>query len=418
VRYIYSFLFYLILPFLFLRLLWRSLSSPSYRKGFFERLGFCPFKMGQCIWVHAVSVGESIAAIPLINSFKKRFPDYPIVVTNMTPTGADRIRQALGEKVYQCFIPYDLPGAAARFFSNINPSIAIIMETEIWPNLFNECQRRKIPLMIANARLSEKSLKGYQRILPFIKKTLLTIDYVAAQSKVDAARFIALGIPDERIVMTGNLKFDLQIPVDLKEKSEKLKEQLGKDRLIWIAASTHPGEEEIILGAHRLICEKYKNALLILVPRHQERFDSMTQFAKDQGFQVVRRSKNEVCTLETNVYMGDTMGELLLLYSVSEVAFVGGSFVPIGGHNMIEPAAVAKPILTGPYIFNFEEISEKLFAAHAMIKVENVNQLAKAVNDLLGSPKTRNKMGDNAYAVVEENRGALDRQVQLAVKLF
>ncbi len=417
-RYLYSFLFYLIVPILFVRLLWRSRKNPNYRSRWLERIGYCPYIFNQCIWIHAVSVGESIAAIPFIKAIKKRYPDLPILITNMTPTGAARIKAALGDTVMQAYIPYDLPDAVERFLSRVNPTVAIVMETEMWPNMFAECKNRGIPLMIANARLSEKSARGYHRIASMTQEMLSAVSMIAVQASADAERFIALGIPPERIVVTGNLKFDLEIPQDLAAKSAALRTQLGDDRLIWIAASTHQGEEEIILAAHRLVCKKFPNALLILVPRHPERFAAMSELATQQGFRVARRSENQLCTSETDVYLGDTMGELLLMYSVADVTFVAGSFVEVGGHNMLEPAALGKPILTGPSLFNFAEISEMLFAAQAMLKVENANQLADAVIKLLDQPEFRKKMGEQALGVIVANRGSLAKQLQLAMNLF
>jgi 3-deoxy-D-manno-octulosonic-acid transferase len=418
VRIIYSILFYLALPYVFLRLLWRSRNAPLYRQRILERFGFCPHIFNRCIWIHAVSVGETIAAIPFIKTLKARYPDIPILVTNMTPTGAARVKAALGDKVLQAYVPYDLPDAVARFLKRVNPSVAIIMETELWPNLFAECKTREIPIMIANARLSEKSARGYRSIAGLTREMLQSVDVIAAQATADAERFIALGIPKERVHITGNLKFDLEIPQDLPEKSKALRMQLGNDRLIWIAASTHQGEEEIILAAHRMIYEKNNNALLILVPRHPERFDAMTTLAMQQGFHVVRRSQNQSCTPDVNVYVGDTMGELLLMYSVCDVAFVGGSLVPVGGHNMLEPAALGKPILTGPQLFNFAEISQMLFAAKGMIQIENANQLAERVTEFFGNENYRNEFGNHARGVVEANRGSLAKQIQLALSLF
>lgn len=417
-RYLYSLLIYLALPFIFLRLLWRSRNAPDYLKHWGQRLGFTPHILNQCIWVHAVSLGETIAAIPFIKILKKRYPDLPLLVTNMTPTGAARVKAALGDLVLQSYIPYDAPGAVARFLDRVNPSVAIIMETELWPNVLAACKSRDIPVMIANARLSDKSAKGYQRIASLTREMLKTVKVIAAQASADAERFIALGAPRENVKITGNLKFDIEVPADLADKTIALRAQLGKERPIWIAASTHEGEEEIILAAHRIVCEKNKNALLILVPRHPERFDAMTVLSKQQGFHTARRSLNEACTAETQVYLSDTMGEMMLMYSVCDVAFVGGSFVPVGGHNMLEPAVLGKPILTGPTLFNFAEISAMLFKAEAMIQVENANQLAERVNEFISNVDYRNKVGDNALGVVEANRGSLNKQVQLALSLF
>lgn len=416
-RYIYSLLFYIALPYFFLRLLWRSRKTPAYRERLLERLGYVPYLFNQCIWIHAVSLGETNAAVPFIKAIKTKHPDLPILVTNMTPTGSARVKAVFGNTVNQAYIPYDVPDAVSRFLDRVNPIVCVIMETELWPNLIAECSTRNIPLMIANARLSEKSAKGYARIGSLTKTMLTSISKIAAQSTNDAERFIALGAPSETVVVTGNLKFDIEIPGDLMTKATALRTQLG-NRPVWIAASTHPNEEEIILTAHKTVCDKINNALLILVPRHPERFDAIATMIKQQGFHLARRSQNEVCAPDTSVYFADTVGEMMLLYAASDIAFVGGSFVPVGGHNMLEPAVLSKPILTGPQLFNFTEISKLLLNAHGMQIVENVEQLASQVIELMENHELCQKMGKQAYHVVETNRGALEKQVKLALGLF
>ncbi len=417
-RYLYSFLLYLAAPFLFLRLLWRSRNAPDYRKRWLERLGFCPYNFSQCIWIHAVSLGETIAAVPLIKAIKARYPDVPLLVTNMTPTGAARTKATFGNSVLQAYIPYDMPDAVERFLSRTNPTLAVIMETELWPNMIATCKKKEIPIIIANARLSEKSASGYRSIGSLTREMLQSINLIAAQATADAERFIALGAPREKVKVTGNLKFDIEVPADLAAKTDALRAQIGAQRLVWIAASTHPGEDEIILAAHKLVLEKFKDALLVLVPRHPERFDAMAALAQQQGFAVARRSKQEPCTATTQVYLGDTMGEMLLMYSLADVAFVGGSFVPVGGHNMLEPAVLSKPVLTGPHLFNFAEISEMMFKAEGMKKVETAEQLAAAICELFANMECRNQIGRNALSVVEANRGALAKQVQMVLSLF
>lgn len=412
-RHLYSTLFYLILPFVFLRLLWRSRRAPHYRARWSERLGYCPHRLDTSIWVHSVSVGETIAAIPLIKALKAHYPNIPLIVTNMTPTGAARVKAAFGESVLQAYIPYDLPGATARFLKRINPKICVVMETELWPNLFAACKKFNIPMVVTNARLSEKSAKGYHRIQSLTREMFAAVTALSSQGKADAERFIELGLAKEKVVVTGNLKFDLELPADLDAKSQLLKQQLGQDRLIWIAASTHPTEEEVMLAAHKKIREKNPTALLILVPRHPDRFDSVAQLAEQQGFKIARRSRGEECVPETAVYLGDTMGELLLMYSVCDVAFVAGSFAQIGGHNMLEPAVLNKPVITGPQLYNFAEISEMLFAAEGMIKVQNGDELADAVTRFFADENYRKKIGNNAFSVLEANRGALKKQLEV-----
>jgi len=413
VRFLYNLLIYLALPFILLRLLWRSRNLPDYRKNISERFGFCPHKLKNCIWVHSVSVGESIAAIPLIKLIQKNYPNIPIVVTNMTPTGRARIKAAFNETVLQTYIPYDFPDAVHRFLNRINPKIAIILETELWPNLFAKIKEKNIPLIVTNARLSEKSFLGYQRIASVTKDMLTAVTKLAAQGKADLERFISLGLSQEKGVFTGNLKFDLEITSDLFAKGEALRKKLGEDRPVWIAASTHEGEEEIILAAHKLILEKDPNALLVLVPRHPNRFDQVAELVTKNGFSMVRRSQNGECSSDTKVYLGDTMGEMMLLFASIDVAFVAGSFAEVGGHNVLEPAALSKPVLSGPILFNFTEISQKLMDAKGLLIVKNAEELAQTVNKLFGDKNYCKEIGENAKRVVDENRGALLKQFHL-----
>lgn len=412
-RYLYSFLFYLLTPFVFLRLLWRSRRTPEYRRRWAERFGFCPHRFEKCIWVHSVSMGETIAATPLIKALKANYPDVPLLVTNMTPTGAARVKAVFGDTVAQAYIPYDLPGAVSRFLRRVNPVVCVVMETELWPNQFAICKKHKIPIVVTNARLSEKSARGYERIGGLTKQMLSAVNALASQGHADAERFVKLGMPKDKVTVTGNLKFDLELPKDLAEKSVVLRDALGKDRLIWIAASTHPTEEEIMLAAHKKIKEKNSRALLMLVPRHPDRFDAIAQLVEQQGLKVARRSRGESCTAETDVYLGDTMGELLLMYSACDVAFVAGSFAQIGGHNMLEAAALEKPVVTGPQLYNFAEISQMLIKANGMIVVQNADELAATVNRLFADENFRQQTGAKALQVVEQNRGSLKKQLDI-----
>lgn len=417
-RYLYTALFYLLLPFLFLRLLWRSRRLPDYRHRWLERLGFCPHRLTQSIWVHAVSVGETLATIPLIKALRVSYPEIPIVVTNMTPTGSARAKAALGDSVFHAYVPYDVPDALARFIRRIHPLILIIMETEIWPNLFAMSHRHHIPIVLANARLSPKSAKGYQRFAALTREMLSAVHALASQGHADAERFIALGMPKDRVVVTGNIKFDLETPLHLFEQSAALRADLGTARLIWIAASTHSGEDGIILTAHSILQKTFPNALLILVPRHPERFNEVANLCEQKGFLLARRSLQQTCQQTTAIYLGDTMGELLLLYAVSDVAFVGGSFVPVGGHNMLEPAMLGKPIITGPQLFNFAEISQMLLAAKGMLKVADATALALAVSQFFSDQSLQKQAGEQAKSVVEKNRGALKKQLDIIRDCF
>lgn len=411
-RWIYSCLLYLILPFLFIRLLWKSRKLSDYRKRFPERLGFYPVKFEHCLWVHAASVGEALAAIPLIKALQRRFPDLPLLVTTMTPTGASRVKAALGDSVTHVYVSYDFPDAVSRFLSAMNPVVGVIMETELWPNLIAACNQRHIPVCVVNARLSEKSARGYQRVSSITKELLKNINIIAAQGEADAKRFIALGADAARVVVTGNLKFDLPLPDDVLQKGEQLREQLGEDRFIWIAASTHRGEEEKVLATHAALLKKYSNALLILVPRHPDRFDEVSALVS-KNFTSIRRSTHKSSAIDTSVYIGDTMGEMLLFYAASDVAFVGGSFIPQGGHNILEVALLRKPIITGEHMFNFAEMTDLFKSQQAMLQVSDEQALANILIQLADDASQRKSLGDRAYALMQANGGALQKQVDV-----
>lgn len=410
-RYLYTVLLYLALPYIFLRLLWRSRKLAVYRQRFSERLGFYPFKLDKCIWVHAVSVGETLAAIPMIKALQSKYPQYPLLVTTMTPTGSARVKAVFGDSVKHVYLPYDLPDAVSRFLKSMQPAVGIIIETELWPNLLAGCYRRKIPISLVNARLSKRSARGYQRIAPLTKEILQYVTTIAAHGQVDADRFIALGAPKERVVVTGNIKFDLEIPADLESKAAELRRATG-DRFIWLAASTHEGEEEIILAAHEKICVHNPDALLILVPRHPDRFNGIFSLCQ-QSFQTVRRSGQDKNIADASVYLSDTMGELMTMYAVADVVFVGGSLVPRGGHNILEPAALAKPVLIGPNDFNFTEIGELFFANNALIRIQDAETLAAQVICLMQNKTECEAIGQRARQVMQVNRGALEKQLAL-----
>lgn len=416
-RYFYSFLFYLILPGVFLRMLWRSRRMPGYRWRWLERLGFYSFGYKKCIWVHAVSVGETIAATPMILALQARYPQLPMLVTTMTPTGAQRVKQAFGETAKHAYIPYDLPDAAKRFINKMNPVVSIIVETELWPNMIHACYKKNVPVCLVNARLSAKSARGYHRIGSLAREMMQRLTLIAANGEPDAERFFALGASKNQLVITGNIKFDLTIPTDLSKTGSTLRESLGKDRFIWIAASTHEGEEEMILNVHKEIRAHHPHALLILVPRHPDRFESVAALCK-QKFPTICRSQNQACTADTAVFLGDTMGEMLLYYSVADVAFVGGSLVPRGGHNILEPAAFSKPIITGTHIFNFAEIVSMFLAADAMKKITDTHELVGVLDSMIKNPKERLQMGQRALNLMNANRGALARQLAVLEKVL
>jgi 3-deoxy-D-manno-octulosonic-acid transferase len=410
-RWCYTALFYLALPIVVLRLLWRARLAPLYRERIAERFGFfsAPPQTGG-IWVHAVSVGETIAAAPLIRTLQARFPQLPITVTTMTPTGSERVRALFGDSVFHVYAPYDLPDAIARFLRRLQPRLLIIMETELWPNTVHACASQSIPIVVANARLSARSARGYRRLGDLTASMLGELTCVAAQNAEDGARFIALGLSPAQLVVTGSIKFDIALDAELVARAQQTKTQWRQgDRIIWIGASTHAGEDEILLRAHRQLRTQYADALLILVPRHPERFNAVAASIEMVGFAYCRRSDATPVTRATTVLLGDSMGELLYLYGCADIAVVGGSFVARGGHNTLEPAAWGMPIIAGASAFNFREITELLTQAGALTIAENGDALAEQLILLAGNMQLRAERGAAARLVVEQNRGALEK---------
>lgn len=418
-RRFYTLIFYLILPFVFIRLWFKARKNSVYLERWQERLGFVKSSLpAGGIWLHAVSVGESIAAIPLIKQLRHIYPECPIIVTNETPTGAERIQVGLGNEVTQCHLPYDVPFAIKRFLKQIKPRLLILMETELWPNLLHICAKQNIPIFLANARLSERSAKRYQQIINITLPMINKLTKIAAQTEADASRFIALGYPAERIAITGSIKFDLAMPADLIEKAYQLRHQLGEKRLVWIAASTHEGEEEQLLAAFAKVRQELPQSLLLLVPRHPERFNTVALLCQQKGHAIVRRSENKICAENISVFIGDSMGELLLFYAASDLAYIGGSLVKKGGQNPLEAAALGLPLLTGPHTFNFAFISEELQKRGAEIKIINSVELANKVIELLENKSLRNSMGEKGQKFVEENRGAVNKQINLIKEIL
>ncbi len=412
-RTLYTLLFHLGLPLIALRLWLRSRKAPAYAQRIGERFarGLPPMQRGG-IWVHAVSVGESIAAAPMIRALLARYPQLPITITCMTPTGSERIQSmyANERRVQHCYLPYDFPWAAGRFLDHIQPKIGVIMETELWPNHIHQCANRGIPTVLANARLSERSARGYARFAKLTRPMLSEMSLFAVQTDVEAQRFRDLGARPECVTVTGSIKFDLTIDPQLLARAAQQREQWQTThRPVWIAASTHAGEDEVVLSAHRMLLKSHPDALLILVPRHPERFNSVFELSQQQGFASVRRSTSTPVTSETSVLVGDTMGELLFLYALADIAFVGGSLVPNGGHNLLEPAALDKPVLSGPHLFNFLEIAAMLRDAGALDEVSDAAGLAAAVQRLIEQPQASKAMSDAGLAVIKANQGALQK---------
>jgi 3-deoxy-D-manno-octulosonic-acid transferase len=412
-RTLYTFLFHLGLPLIALRLWLRARKAPAYAQRIGERFArdLPPMQRGG-IWVHAVSVGESIAAAPMIRALLTRYPQLPITITCMTPTGSERIQSMFANepRVQHCYLPYDFGWAAGRFLDHIQPKIGVIMETELWPNHIHQCAKRGIPTVLANARLSERSARGYARFAKLTRPMLAEMSLIAVQTETEAQRFRDLGARPECVTVTGSIKFDLTIDPQLLERAAAQREEWqAVQRPVWIAASTHAGEDDVVLSAHRSLLANHPDALLILVPRHPERFNSVFELSQQQGFNSVRRSTAQPVTGQTSVLVGDTMGELLFLYALADIAFVGGSLVPNGGHNLLEPAALDKPVLSGPHLFNFLEIAAMLRNAGALEEVSDAAELAAAVQRLIEQPGTAKTMADAGLAVMLANQGALQK---------
>lgn len=411
-RYLYNLLLYILLPFILLRLWWRSHKTPAYVKNWPQRFGFVTAQDNHPIWIHAVSFGEAKVATQLIQALRTTNPTLPIIVTNMTATGAQQIRETFGAQLSQAYVPYDYPSAIKRFLKRIQPRMLVIIETELWPNILFYTAQNQIPIVIANARLSERSTKGYQKLGTGFREILKNITAVLAQSETDAKHFAKIGVPEKNCHNVGNIKFDLSLPENILSQKEQLRQRLGSNRPIWIAASTHKGEEEIILVAQQKILKKIPNALLILVPRHPERFTEVEKLIEKYSLQVTRHTEAKENLAQTQVYLADVMGQLLLLYAASDIAFVGGSLIPQGGHNFIEPALIKLPIITGPHLQNFKTIAAQFRTQKLLNEVNNADELADCVINLFNNQTLREQQGNAAQQLVMQNQGALQKHVE------
>jgi len=398
-------------------LLWKAKKESTELNHFSERLGYTPSLPDKpVIWLHAASVGEVIAATPLIDRLLKEYEQHQLVVSTMTATGARQARKVLKGKGTQLMIPLDLPRFANRFLDSLKPDIAIIMETEIWPNLVQGCHIRSIPVVFANGRLSDKSLVSYRKFKATTQEILANIYAVAAKSDEDAKRFMELGAPIDKVSVTGSIKFDIDPDPELLEKGQALKTRLFGERPVWVAGSTHAGEDERLLEAHQLLLKEHSDAVLILVPRHPQRFDSVADLIDSQGLSFKRRSADDSFTESDSVFLADTMGELMLMYAASDIAFVAGSLMPIGGHNLLEPASLGKPVLSGGHLFNFSDVAETFDQHGALTRCSDPMDIFTQLRPMIELPDLRRELGKKAFEVVENNRGALDKQFTIIQK--
>jgi 3-deoxy-D-manno-octulosonic-acid transferase len=419
-RSVYTVLLYVFAPLALAGTALRGLRDPAYRERLSERFGFTRAFAAAAVrplWIHAVSVGEVQAAAPLVRALLKKYPGRALLVTTATPTGAQRVQSLFGDSVRHAYLPYDLPGAVRRFLNRVQPSLAVVMEREIWPNLFGECERRGIPILLASARISERSALRHQKFAALFREALSGNVTVAAQTPQDAERYRSIGA--RRVLVTGNVKFDIDVPQAALDAGERLRATQLAGRTVWVAGSTHDGEEQQLLAAHRRVMAQRPDALLVLVPRHPNRFDAVRAWLKTERIDFVARSRNEPVTAATRVLLVDTLGELMMFYAAADIAFVGGSLIAtVGGHNLLEPAVLQRPILVGPHNFNAPDIAQLMIESGAARQVDSSEQLAAVILELYANPATRAEMGARANAIVAGNRGALDRVMELIEPLL
>ena len=413
--FIYTAAFTLLVPLLLVRLFIRGMRDPDSRQRWRERFGHgLPNfgKRGRPVWIHAVSVGEAIAAGPVIEYLLEQHPDVPLLVTTTTATGAATVRQRFGSSVEHRYFPYDLPWVVRRYLRRIDPRVLILMETELWPHLLRGCAANDVPVIVANARLSARSAVRYARFATVMSPLLRTIRCIAVQGADDAERFIALGARRDAVVVTGSLKFDIELPPSVVESGEAIRRFLGVNRGVLMAGSTRDGEEPLLLEAYARLLETRADLLLLIAPRHPERFDAVVELCQRAGFTVVRHSSGQACTPAVQVYVIDTMGELPAFYAAADVAFVGGSLVPRGGHNVLEPAALGVPVVVGAHTYNFAEIVHMLSGGGALVQVDDVNGFVHAVKLWLADGEVRDRAGAAGRSIVLDNRGAAQRLVR------
>ncbi|MCB1685583.1 MAG: lipid IV(A) 3-deoxy-D-manno-octulosonic acid transferase [Pseudomonadales bacterium] len=414
-------------PLVLLRLRLRARREPEYGRRVAERFGEVPEGIPRgVIWFHTVSAGETIAAAPLISALVELFPDLPFLVTTMTPTGSAQVTARLGGRVHHCYAPYDFPDAVRRFYDRVEPRMLVLMETELWPTLLGVANDRGIPAMLVNARLSERSARGYARVGGLIRSMVEQLSLIACQYPAHASRFIALGAAPERVQVLGSVKFDAELPADHQARCSRLNDRFGlAGRAVWIAGSTHEGEEAIVLRAHAHLLERFPDAVLILVPRHPARADAVAELIAQAGRTLLRTGESATTLpaaipgdaaanrAPVEVVLGDRMGELLYLYGLADVAFIGGSLVPVGGHNPIEAAVWGRPLLMGPHRFNFTDVADAFAQENCLSTVTDAQTLGDAVARYFTDPQSCRSDGLRALGVVQRNRGTTDRLLTL-----
>jgi len=422
-RFLYNLVFTLAIPFLLIRMWLRGDSNPGYRQRWAERFALFSFTgKPHGLLIHSVSVGETLAAEPLVRSLQAASPDITLTITTTTPTGSDQIKRIYAKdlaagRIVHLYLPYDLPWLMTRLLKKIQPSLCIIMETELWPNIIRSCNKQQVPVILANARLSEKSAKGYAKFPKLTQPMLQGLDLIAAQHRNDAQRFIDLGIDEHKVDVTGSIKFDISVPEQVLEQGQALKTLWGQTRPVLVLASSHEGEDDLILNSYQQLLAEFPDLLLVIVPRHPERFDEVAALVLDRELHLVRRSEsfdkgNLQVNPMTQVYLADTMGEMLLLLASADLAIMGGSFIEHGGHNPLEACALSKAVIMGPSDYNFAAITQQLIQQGAMQQA-SAEQLTICIRQLLERPEMRTEMGKNGIRVVAENQGAVKHLTEL-----
>jgi 3-deoxy-D-manno-octulosonic-acid transferase len=411
---LYRCIFPLLLPLVLGRLLWKSRKDPAYRERLSERLGFLPFHVtAPVIWIHAVSLGEVVAGTPFIESWLRAHPHDTVLVTTTTPTGSNQVKKTFGDRVKHSYFPYDTLGCIRRFFAHCEPRVLIVLETELWPVLFDTCHQRQIPIFNINGRISDKAWPRYERIRPVMRYILPFLQQVFAQSQANGERFLKLGLTPNQLTVMGNLKFDVKPPNYDSTTRETTKTALHANaeqpRFVWVAASTHPGEEAQLLDILPALMAEIPSLLLVLIPRHPHRFEEVATLIKGRGIQMAQRTRQESCTADTLVYLADTLGEVPLFYGLADIAFVGGSLVPIGGHSLLEPTFAGLPVLSGPHNENAQEIAEYLATSGILTTVKSKDDLGKAILHFAQSPAERKKCHERGLDIMHEHKGSSEK---------
>ena len=422
-RVLYSLLLYLIFPLVIFRLFWRSRLNPAYRQRILERIGFVNIESDKpIIWVHAVSVGETIAAQPLIEALILQYPSHKILVTTTTPTGSDRVNALFGDRVAHVYFPYDLLEVVSRFIKRVKPQLFIVIETEIWPNLYAACHKNNIPLALVNARLSQRSTHKYLKLKPLVAETLRNINLIAVRSFADKERFKTLGASDDQLSIAGNIKFDFKVSKKQIKQGRQWRKALQHNKLVWVVASTHAGEDERILAFYKSLLEQFPTLLLVLIPRHPERFDDVFQLCialESENIKTVRHSqRDEYHNIQTNIILGDSMGEMQSWFATADVVFMGGSLVETGGHNPLEAIAQGVPVVSGPYMFNFDDIASQLSEEGLLSICESEARVEEMVEDLLNQQAYYSDFKKKAEDFMQQHRGVTARLIKLLVNII